>query len=59
MSRIPKDSIILLSYVNTQLRDHYSSFEALCDGLDADGEEIKASLSGAGYEYDPEQNRFR
>ena len=27
---IPKDPMILLSYVNTQLRDYYESLEALC-----------------------------
>ena len=27
---IPKDPVILLSYVNTQLRDYYESLEALC-----------------------------
>ena len=27
---IPKDPMILLSYVNTQLRDYYDSLEALC-----------------------------
>ena len=32
---IPKDSNMLLSYVNLKLRDFYSDFEALCDDLDA------------------------
>ena len=27
---IPKDPVMLLSYVNTQLRDYYESLEALC-----------------------------
>lgn len=27
---IPKDPMILLSYVNTLLRDHYDSLEMLC-----------------------------
>lgn len=27
---IPKDPVILLSYVNTQLRDYYGFSEALC-----------------------------
>ena len=27
---IPKDPAILLSYVNTQLRDYYSSLSELC-----------------------------
>ena len=28
---IPNDPVMLLSYVNTQLRDYYSSLDALCD----------------------------
>ena len=27
---IPKDPVILLSYVNTQLRDYFDSLDALC-----------------------------
>ena len=33
---LPEDPVILLSYVNTKLRDEYSSLEALCDDLQAD-----------------------
>ena len=36
MSTIPKDPVILLSYVNTQLRDNYSSLDEMCQALDAD-----------------------
>ena len=31
---IPKDPMILMSYVNTQLRDFYSSLDELCSALD-------------------------
>ncbi len=34
MSTIPKDPVILLSYVNTQLRDNYSSLDEMCQALD-------------------------
>ncbi len=30
---LPQDPVILLSYINTRLRDSYSSLEALCDDL--------------------------
>ena len=52
MSAIPKDPMILLSYINTQLRDNYSSLEELCQA-------IKKTLSDIGFEYEPEQNCFR
>ena len=55
---LPKDSILLLSVVNMKLRDFYSSFDALCDDLDEDKNEITARLSAAGYTYDEEINQF-
>ena len=55
---LPQDPAILLSYVNTKLRDQYASLDALCDDLDADREEIVRRLGAVGYRYDPEQNRF-
>ncbi|MEE3494717.1 MAG: DUF4250 domain-containing protein [Butyrivibrio sp.] len=30
---LPKDPVMLLSYMNMKLRDNYSSLEALCDDL--------------------------
>lgn len=56
---IPKDPFILLSFINTKLRDEYSGLDALCDGLDADKAELIGRLSGAGYAYDPESNQFK
>lgn len=56
---IPQDPYILLSYVNTKLRDAYSSLEALCDGLDADPAELVEKLRGAGYSYDANANQFK
>ena len=40
MKEIPKDPFILVSYVNTQLRDFYPSLEAMCEGLDIDCKEL-------------------
>ena len=59
MSTIPKDPVILLSYVNTQLRDNYSSLDEMCQGLDADKSRIISVLSGIGYQCEPTQNSFR
>lgn len=58
MNNLPNDPIILLSVVNTKLRDTYSSLDALCDDLSESKEEITKKLSDAGFEYDPIQNRF-
>lgn len=56
---LPQDPYILLSYVNTKLRDEYGSLDALCDGLDEDKSELAQKLNGAGYAYDPDSNQFK
>ena len=55
---IPKDPMILLSYVNTQLRDSYPSLEALAEGLEVDQEDLVKKLAGIDYEYDAQRNQF-
>ena len=57
MKKIPQDPIICLSYVNTQLRDFYSSLDLLCD-LMINRDELVKKLADAGFSYDREQNRF-
>lgn len=56
---LPKDPIILLSTVNTRLRDNYSSIEALCLAEDTTKEAIDSRLEPLGYKYDPEQNAYK
>ena len=56
---LPTDPIILLSYINTQLRDKYSSLDKLCQDFDIKPEEISEKLSAVGYEYNAELNQFR
>lgn len=55
---IPKDPIMLLSFMNLKLRDHYSSLESLCDDLDISEQELIEKLAGAGYHYHKESNQF-
>lgn len=33
MTKIPKDPVMLLSYINTQLRDNYPDMDELCRSL--------------------------
>lgn len=56
---LPQDPNILLSVVNTKLRDEYPSLDALCDGLDEDKTGLVEKLRGAGYAYDPGTNQFK
>ena len=55
---VPKDPVMLLSYVNTQLRDFYPSLNELCESLDLDKEEILSALSKIQYTYSEENNQF-
>lgn len=54
-----KDPYLLLSVVNTALRDGFSSLEdyALYEGVSID--EIVNILSSIGYAYDKESNSFK
>ena len=58
MTKFPKDPAMLLSYVNTQLRDFYPSMEELCKAMDADKKEIDEKLAMIDYEYDTVSNRY-
>lgn len=60
---IPKDPAMRLSFVNTQLRDHYKNLDELCDELSSQGESISveelcSSLSAIDYHYDVNKNQF-
>ena len=55
---IPKDPVMLLSFMNLKLRDFYTSFEALCEDLDVDKFEIEEKLKNIGYVYDKQRNQF-
>ena len=54
----PKDPAMLLSWINTQLRDFYSSLDDLCSAENLDRETVEASLSSIDYAYDSATNQF-
>jgi len=58
MSGMPKDPVMLLSYVNTQLRDFYPTIEELCGALSVTRAELDEKLGGIDYEYDRERNQY-
>lgn len=55
---LPKDPMILLSYVNTQLRDHYHSLEEFCAAQNIDRKALETALGEIDYEYDATRNAF-
>ncbi len=56
---IPNDPIILLSFINTKLRDEFSSLDELCKGLCISKEELENKLLTVGYVYSEETNSFK
>ncbi len=55
---LPTDPMILLSYVNTKLRDFYPSLDALCEDADISKDEIIKKLATIDYAYNAELNKF-
>jgi hypothetical protein len=56
---MPKDPVMLLSFVNMQLRDNYSSLEELAKSFMVDTKELEDKLAGIGYSYDSKTNQFK
>ena len=54
----PKDPMILLSWVNTKLRDEYDSLDALCEDQELDRAALEKTLAAAGFAYDEVRHRF-
>lgn len=55
---IPNDPAILLSYINTKLRDEFPDLRELCKALDVDQQMLEKKLALIGYDYNKENNRF-
>lgn len=55
---LPTEPTILVSVINTKLRDEYPSLDALCEALDEDREEIIQTLAKIDYKYDETKNKF-
>ena len=50
---IPKDPVMLLSYVNTQLRDFYRSLDAFCEDRGLNRKDLEDMLDMIDFAYDP------
>ena len=58
MAEIPNDPVMLLSYLNTQLRDFYDDIQDLCKSLNLSEEGLRNRLKTIDYEYDAALNQF-
>lgn len=50
---------MLLSVVNTKLRDEFSDLDDLCSSLDVDRGRLEEKLAQAGFTYEKSVNQFR
>ena len=55
---IPNDPVILLSFINTKLRDFYPSLEELCQSLEIEKNALTEKLAQIDYHYDASVNQF-
>lgn len=55
---LPNDPVMLLSVINTKLRDAYASLDALCEDMGVARGQIESALGDIGYTYDEQRNRF-
>lgn len=57
--QLPSDPIMLLSVVNTKLRDQYPNLEELAGAHMTDAQTIIDRLAQTGYHYDSALNQFK
>ena len=50
MNDLPKDPMMLMSFINMKLRDFYPSLDALCEDMDIDKGQLLEKLASAGFE---------
>ena len=55
---LPTDPMLLLSVVNTKIRDYYHTLDALCEDMNVEKDEIICKLKGIDYEYDESKHQF-
>lgn len=55
---LPKDPVMLLSLINTKLRDYNSSLDDFCKENDLNEDEVKEKLEMIDYHYNEERNQF-
>ncbi|MCI6017948.1 MAG: DUF4250 domain-containing protein [Clostridiales bacterium] len=58
IENIPKDPVMLLSFINLKLRDDYPDLDELCLSLGIDRDELCKKLENIDYVYDENVNRF-
>lgn len=55
---LPNDPVMLLSFVNTQLRDYFSNLDLFCENFETERAELEAKLGAIDYRYSEKNNQF-
>lgn len=58
INNLPKDPNILLSFINTELRDNFSDLTEFCAANSIDINDIVGRLRAINYSYDENINQF-
>ncbi len=58
MNELPKDPFVLMSFVNTKLRDCYDSLDELCAAMNVDQVQLCSVMQSIGMEYNAKTNKF-
>lgn len=57
-TKIPNDPVMLLSFINTQLRDTYKDFDTFVAAFQVDKNSILDKMNLIDYAYDEATNQF-
>lgn len=58
MNSLPNDPMLLLSVVNTKLRDFYKDLDDFCEDMSVSKSELIEKMRGIDYEYDKDRHQF-
>ena len=56
---IPKDPYMLLSFINTKLRDDFDTVDDGCETYNVHKQELQQKLNNIGYKYITNENQFK
>lgn len=59
MELLPKDPVMLMSFINMKMRDEYRTLEDFCASYSLDEAKLKAEMTANGFDWNPQTRQFR
>lgn len=59
MELLPKDPVMLMSFINMKMRDEYRTLEEFCAAYGLEETKLKAEMENAGFSWMPGIRQFR